>query len=104
MYPGWKVRLYTDTRGRADVLCPLLHRHASILFLCDIASMPPALGNLASVNPMLWRVLPLGDPQVAAMLVRDSDSTVGEATVLNVKGNLFNHLAGHVTKTPTFKS
>lgn len=47
--------------------------------MCDITNLPPPLGNLSSVHPMLWRVAPLGDPQVATMVIRDTDSQVSEA-------------------------
>ena len=74
-YPGWKVRLYTDERWRRGVLCPLLRDHAH-LYVCDVQDLPPPLGDVSAVHPMLWRTLPLGEGQVAAMLVRDTDSPV----------------------------
>ncbi|KAG0716038.1 hypothetical protein GWK47_010547 [Chionoecetes opilio] len=74
LYPGWKVRLYTNPRHYAAALCPLLHRHKSLLHICDVTNLPSPLGNLSNVHPMMWRMVPLGDPQVAAMMVRDTDS------------------------------
>ncbi|XP_071536744.1 uncharacterized protein [Panulirus ornatus] len=75
LYPGWVVRLYTDPRGRGSVLCPLLRDHTH-LYVCDITGLPPPLGDLSLVNGMMWRIAPLGDPQVAGMMVRDTDSKI----------------------------
>lgn len=74
-YPGWKVRLYTDARWRRGVLCPLLRDHAHF-YVCDVEDLPPPLGDVSAVHPTMWRTLPLGESQVAAMLVRDTDSPV----------------------------
>lgn len=98
LYPGWKVRLYTNPRGRAAVICPLLHRHPTLLFVCDITNLPPPLGNLSSVHPMIWRVAPLGDPQVATMVIRDTDSQVSQREVAAVQEWLASGKAFHVMR------
>ncbi|XP_042868648.1 uncharacterized protein LOC122250963 [Penaeus japonicus] len=74
LYPGWTVRLHTDPRGHRARLCPLLRRYPHF-HVCDVRSLP-TLGDVREVNPMLWRVAPLGDPQVAALSVRDVDSAL----------------------------
>ncbi|XP_050715764.1 uncharacterized protein LOC126998320 [Eriocheir sinensis] len=98
LYPGWKVRVYTNPRGRAAALCPLLHRHPSLLFVCDVTNLPPPLGNLSSVHPMIWRVAPLGDPQVDTMIVRDTDSQVTQRQVAAVQEWLASGKAFHVMR------
>ncbi|ROT74202.1 hypothetical protein C7M84_007297 [Penaeus vannamei] len=72
MYPDWVVWLYTNPRGREDVLCPLL-RDFPHLYICDVTNLP-SLGNVTSIHNMVWRALPLGDERVSAFFVRDSDS------------------------------
>ncbi|KAK8407541.1 hypothetical protein O3P69_002234 [Scylla paramamosain] len=76
LYPGWKVRLYTNPRYSAATLCPLLHRYNCLLYICDITSLPHPLGNLSNVHPMMWRLAPLGDSKISALLIRDTDSRV----------------------------
>nr|XP_045587714.1 uncharacterized protein LOC123749642 [Procambarus clarkii] len=77
MYRGWVVRLYTTPHAHAAHLCPLLTRYAHF-YVCDVTNLPPPLGNISGVHPMMWRVAPLGDPQLAALMVRDTDSQVSE--------------------------
>ncbi|XP_071536832.1 uncharacterized protein [Panulirus ornatus] len=97
LYPGWLVRLYTDPSGRASVLCPLLRDHPH-LHVCDVTNLPPPLGNLSLVHPMMWRVAPLGDPQVTAMIVRDSDSQVSEREAVAVRAWLGSGKSFHVMR------
>lgn len=77
VYSGWVVWVYTDPRGQGRVLCPLLRRYHNLLYICDVTNLPPPLGSLTHIHHMMWRVAPLGDPQVAALMVRDTDSQVG---------------------------
>ncbi|KAK7068816.1 hypothetical protein SK128_009264, partial [Halocaridina rubra] len=72
LYPGWKVWLYTDPRGRSEALCPLLQKY-SIFRVCDVNNLPKPLYNISKVLPTMWRISPLGDPTVDALLVRDTD-------------------------------
>ncbi|XP_045139141.1 uncharacterized protein LOC123520688 isoform X2 [Portunus trituberculatus] len=100
LYPGWNVRLYTNPRNRAAILCPLLHRYSSLLYICDITSLPHPLGNLSNVHPMMWRVVPLGDSEVAAMLIRDTDSQVSQRELAAVEewlasGKMFHVMRDH---------
>ncbi|XP_042231099.1 uncharacterized protein LOC121872423 [Homarus americanus] len=97
VYPGWRVRLYTDPRGRGSVLCPLLGRHAH-LDVCDITNLPPPLGNLSLINPMMWRLAPLGDFQVAAIMVRDSDSQIIDREVEAVRAWWLSGLQFHIMR------
>nr|XP_027215805.1 uncharacterized protein LOC113808572 [Penaeus vannamei] len=94
MYPDWVVWLYTNPRGREDVLCPLL-RDFPHLYICDVTNLP-SLGNVTSIHNMVWRALPLGDERVSAFFVRDSDSILLERGAAAVRewmaGNKSFHL------------
>ncbi|XP_069161040.1 uncharacterized protein [Procambarus clarkii] len=96
-YPGWKVRLYTDPRDRGAILCPLLRRHHHF-FVCDATTLPPPLGNLSLVLPSVWRIAPLGDPQVDAMMVRDLDSAITAREADAVKDWLSSEQVFHVMR------
>ncbi|ROT60779.1 endonuclease-reverse transcriptase [Penaeus vannamei] len=74
VYPGWSVWLYTDPRGQHDFLCPLL-RDYPYLYVCDVTNLP-TLGNRTDMRRMLWRALPIGDPNVDVVLSRDTDAKV----------------------------
>ncbi|XP_063859210.1 uncharacterized protein LOC135100281 [Scylla paramamosain] len=100
LYPGWKVRLYTNPRYNAATLCPLLHRYNCLLYICDITSLPHPLGNLSNVHPMMWRLAPLGDSKISAMLIRDTDSQVTQREVSAVEewlasGKMFHVMRDH---------
>lgn len=94
MYPDWVVWLYTNPRGREDVLCPLL-RDFPHLYICDVTNLP-SLGNVTSIHNMVWRALPLGDERVSAFFVRDTDSLLLERGAAAVRewmaGNKSFHL------------
>ncbi|KAK8407552.1 hypothetical protein O3P69_002244 [Scylla paramamosain] len=95
-----KVRLYTNPRYNAATLCPLLHRYNCLLYICDITSLPHPLGNLSNVHPMMWRLAPLGDSKISAMLIRDTDSQVTQREVSAVEewlasGKMFHVMRDH---------
>ncbi|KAK7083244.1 hypothetical protein SK128_006725 [Halocaridina rubra] len=77
LYPGWKVWLYTEPRGKSGYLCPLLKKH-SHLRVCDVSNLPNPLFNITQVLPTMWRIVPLGDPTVDVLLVRDTDMMFSE--------------------------
>ncbi|XP_069945653.1 uncharacterized protein [Cherax quadricarinatus] len=97
VYPGWRVRLYTDPRGRGRILCPLLHAHAHF-DVCDITRLPPPLGDLSAVNPMMWRVAPLGDVQVTVLQLRDTDSMIIQREVDAVRDWLSSDKQFHIMR------
>ncbi|KAK8729825.1 hypothetical protein OTU49_008343 [Cherax quadricarinatus] len=97
MYPGWMVRLYTVPHAHATHLCPLLNLYTNF-YVCDITNLPPPLGNISHVHPMMWRIAPLGDPQVTALMVRDSDSQVSERERAAVKAWLESGKHFHVMR------
>ncbi|XP_066944458.1 uncharacterized protein [Macrobrachium rosenbergii] len=72
LYPGWKVWLFTDPRGKSSILCPLLHEHEHFR-VCDVTNLPFPFYNISRVYPTVWRLTPLGDPTVDVLIVRDSD-------------------------------
>lgn len=74
LFPGWAAWVYTDPRGREDVLCPLL-QDFPYLYVCDVTNLP-SFGDVTSIHNMVWRALPLGDARVSAFVVRDSDALV----------------------------
>ncbi|CAL4065141.1 unnamed protein product [Meganyctiphanes norvegica] len=85
LYPGYLVRLYTDTRGKKALLCPLLQKYP-ILYLCDVTRVPERFGDgLENIHPQMWRFAPMGDPQVQVLLIRDIDSLVNPREVAAVK-------------------
>ncbi|XP_037802344.1 uncharacterized protein LOC119596993 isoform X4 [Penaeus monodon] len=94
MYPDWVVWLYTNPRGRENVLCPLL-RDFPHFYICDVTNLP-SLGNVTSIHNMVWRTLPLGDERVSAFFVRDTDSLLLERGAAAVRewmsGNKSFHL------------
>ncbi|XP_042889467.1 uncharacterized protein LOC122264572 isoform X2 [Penaeus japonicus] len=94
LYPGWNVWLYTDPRGREDVLWPLLQDYPHF-YICDVTNLP-SLGDVTNIHNMVWRALPLGDEKLSAFFVRDSDSLLLEREAEAVKewisGNKSFHL------------
>ncbi len=83
--PDFRVRLYyqvppgSPTLGK---LCDLACRHSK-LDLCDV-ERNPKYHNASILYPLVWRFLPLVDPQVSLLLSRDLDSeiTAREAAAL----------------------
>ncbi len=76
-YPGYSMRVYTNTPLLPqEPWCHLLC-HNSDLFWCNIEKTP-SHGNQSHMNFMIWRFLPLGDPSVDIFLSRDLDSVVTE--------------------------
>ena len=74
MYPEWEVRLHIDPRQHQYTLCPLIERHR-YFYICDVTNLP-GLGDLSHIQPLLWRFIPVGDPQVLTFLVRDLETMV----------------------------
>ncbi|CAL4113216.1 unnamed protein product [Meganyctiphanes norvegica] len=79
LYPNYFVRLYTDPVPYKKLLCPLLRKYEHF-HICDVKSLP-TLGNIHKVQPIMWRLAPLGDPQVDILLVRDPDSQISSREV-----------------------
>ncbi|XP_037778192.1 uncharacterized protein LOC119574966 isoform X2 [Penaeus monodon] len=96
VYPGWSVWLYTDPRGLHDLLCPLL-RDFPHLFVCDVTNLP-ALGNRSDARKMLWRALPMGDPNVDVFLSRDTDAQILERETAAVRQWLETNRTFHVMR------
>ena len=75
LYPDWTMRLYHEfpqDDPKMDQLCQWSCQYSQ-LQLCH-AHHIPALGNVSKIFPMIWRFLPLLDPQVTHFLSRDLDS------------------------------
>ena len=75
LYPDWTMRLYHEFPADSPQMAQLCQWSCqySHLQLCH-AQHIPALGNVSKVFPMIWRFLPLLDPQVTHFLSRDLDS------------------------------
>ncbi|KAG7159088.1 uncharacterized protein LOC121877937 isoform X2 [Homarus americanus] len=97
LYPGWKVRVYTNPRFYVSTLCPLLHQHDH-LYLCDVTNLPQPLGNLTGIHRMMWRVVPLGDPQLRALMIRDTDSAISRREAAAVREWLASSKHFHVMR------
>ncbi len=76
-YPGYSIRIYTNTPlVPQNQWCHLLCNNSD-LFWCNIEKTP-SHGNQSHMNFMIWRFLPLGDSSVDIFLSRDLDSVVTE--------------------------
>ncbi len=75
--PGWTMRLYYQVQKDSQSLQKLqeLARQHPHLDLCDIQHNP-MMGNMSSIYPLIWRFLPVLDPQVDVYLSRDLDSNI----------------------------
>ncbi|XP_037801800.1 uncharacterized protein LOC119596566 [Penaeus monodon] len=96
MFPGWAAWVYTNPRGRENVLCPLL-RDYPFLYICDVTNLP-SLGDVTSIHNMIWRALPLGDAKLSAFFVRDSDALLLEREAEAVKEWLSENKTFHVLR------
>ncbi|XP_069973009.1 uncharacterized protein [Penaeus vannamei] len=96
LFPGWAAWVYTDPRGREDVLCPLL-QDFPYLYVCDVTNLP-SFGDVTSIHNMVWRALPLGDARVSAFVVRDSDALLLERDAEAVKEWLSGNKSFHLLR------
>ena len=80
-YPReFRIRLYyrlSSTSPTRDRLCALACEDDSRLDLCDVENLPGRRSNVSDVLPVLWRFLPVVDPQVDLYFSRDLDSHLG---------------------------
>ncbi|XP_047479827.1 uncharacterized protein LOC125032611 [Penaeus chinensis] len=95
-FPGWVVWVYTDPRGRENIMCPLL-RDFPFLYVCDVTNLP-SLGDVTSIHNMIWRALPLGDARLSAFFVRDSDALLLEREAEAVKEWMSENKTFHVLR------
>lgn len=82
IYPDWTLRIYFNeslSRITLREICDLACKHDN-LDLCHVGKLPMGsiIGDvkLTNIFPMMWRFLPLLDPQVSIFLSRDLDSVV----------------------------
>ncbi|CAG7724726.1 unnamed protein product, partial [Allacma fusca] len=76
IYPGWIMRVYTNasyTPEFCDVVCA-----DEKLFFCDIRGLQRFAPQVESVDPRLWRGMPMGDPTVKIFASRDLDSRLSQ--------------------------
>jgi len=81
-YPSdYRMRLYFDVDPSSSTrrrLCQLkcgTELGRSRLFLCDVKKNPK-YGDAGILYPLIWRFLPVMDPQVELLLSRDLDSVI----------------------------
>ena len=77
-YPGWLVRLHTTPTMYQPLLCQHI-KNQKHFYICDITNLPAGL-DLSNSNPLMWRMAPLGDPQVEVFIARDLDTMVNSDT------------------------
>ncbi|TRY79475.1 hypothetical protein TCAL_06560 [Tigriopus californicus] len=82
VYPDWTMRIYfNESLSKLTLrdICDLACEHDN-LDLCHVGKLPmgPEIDDvtLSNMFPMMWRFLPLLDPQVTIFLSRDLDSVV----------------------------
>ena len=95
MYPNFIMWIYVEPE-LSKSLCPLLCQHPE-LDVCNIHEIP-GLGNATKLFPMIWRFLPVLDPQVTALLPRDLDSWINQREATAVHAWLQSNKALHVMR------
>ncbi|CAG7720903.1 unnamed protein product [Allacma fusca] len=76
IYPGWIMRVHTNASYTPEV-CDLVCADEK-LFFCDIRGLQRFAPHVESVDPMLWRSIPMGDPTVKIFASRDLDSRLSQ--------------------------
>ena len=71
IYPGWTPRVYVSQEVQQETIDALLAEGAEVV----------RKERQGLIDGMFWRFLPVGDPSVDAVIIRDTDSrpTVREA-------------------------
>lgn len=69
IYPGWQLRIHVDSTYAEDRSAQL-RRYAA----AGLVNIVPVEENIACCRSMLWRMLPIWDPEVAFVICRDIDS------------------------------
>ena len=67
-YPAWTIRLYHDLEKSDPISCGLceLTKKFKNLDICDVRKISPKFEtDIKSIYPMIWRYLPVLDPQVS---------------------------------------
>lgn len=88
LFPDWKVRIYV-----AHNIDTSLFKELAVLG----AELKPMQWT-PQVNGMMWRFLPLGDPEVSHMLSRDADSRLSLREVRAVNEWLKSEKAVHIIR------
>jgi Uncharacterised nucleotidyltransferase len=86
VYPGWRLRFYTDTENG---FTRKLKEHG-----CEVRVME----NLGGIHGMFWRFLPVSEPGLGAVIVRDADSLLNSREAAAVAAWLASGKAGHVMR------
>ncbi|XP_018008233.1 uncharacterized protein LOC108665936 [Hyalella azteca] len=98
LFPGWSVWVYVR-HPHPQQVCTLL-RSAQHVFFCDSRSLP-ALGDLKRTNPRMWKVAPLGDPNLRAVYVRSVGSLSSPREAQAVQQWLHSGKTWHVMRDHT---
>jgi SEC-C motif len=86
LYPGWELRLYTDTR---NPFTEAISRAGCEVRLVD---------NRGGYHGLFWRFLPLSEPGVEAVIIRDADSLLNVREAAAVAAWLQSGKAAHVMR------
>ena len=81
--PEWVMRLYFEVPPKSEnmkKLCQISCQNSHILDLCNIQNNP-ILGNMSQIYPLIWRFLPILDPQVDIFFIRDLDSDLSQREI-----------------------
>lgn len=98
-YPGWTVRLYhdlDDSDPKSKLLCHLACTEPDF-DLCHAQDIP-ALGDVRKMTPMMWRFLPIIDPQVSYFMSRDLDSRINQREADAVQEWLLSKKSFHIMR------
>jgi hypothetical protein len=86
IYPGWRLRLYTDT---TNDFTRRISENGGEIHMCE---------NLGGIHGMFWRFLPVSEPDVDAVIVRDADSRLNTREAAAVEAWLASGKSAHVMR------
>jgi hypothetical protein len=88
IYPGWEARFYVGTSVPVEVVARL-EAHGAVVV------RRPEPGDWRG---MFWRFLPVGEPDVEVMIVRDADSRLGAREAAAVEAWLASGRPFHIMR------
>jgi len=75
-YPGWNIWVYSEPHLYEDHFVKMMIK-CPRFYVCDIVNMPHPLKNIKNIDPTVWTISPMGDPQVDVFLARKVNNKVG---------------------------
>jgi hypothetical protein len=86
VYPGWDLRVYTDTQNKFTVQ------------IADQGADVRLMSNQGGFYGAFWRFLPVSEPDIDALIVRDADSRLNAREAAAVAEWLASGKRGHVMR------